>query len=120
MASTTTTAAPLTRTDTASHYEHPAKYTLCPGCHDDMSGCETCPQMLCQSTGLCHVAQVGTCYDCGNPKVVKCDTKHYIYDDDCTVRERVWLCSKHHHDEDEDDQEREEIWNENNGEEIEH
>ena len=122
----TTPTSPVVRTDTASHYERPHKYTLCPGCQDDMTGYETCPQPLCQCTGRCHVYPVGTCYECGD-KAVACDTKHYIYDEDCTVRERIWLCAAHHPSDAEahnawevEDQENEEVWQDNNGEEIEH
>jgi len=117
----TTPASPVVRTDTASHYDHCVNYKLCPGCRDDMTGYKICPQRLCQATGLCHVYPVGTCYTCGD-KAVVCDTKHYIYDEDCTVRERIWLCAAHHPKTEEEvqDQENEEVWQDNNGEEIEH
>lgn len=89
-----------------------------------MTGYDICPQILCQSTGICHVYSVGTCYMCG-AGAVDCETKHYIYDEDCTVRERVWLCAAHHPTTQDEhtaleiqDQENEDFWRDNNGEEM--
>lgn len=100
-------------------------YSLCPTCHDNIQGYTCCPQLECQSGCMCVPHPLGTCYVCGKD-AEPCESAHYIYDETCCERERVYLCADHHHPHSSDnhaaeleaEKELEDMWKDNEGVEI--